>query len=351
MPANSRARKQTSPSILQSMHDGDFEEIVFIQDRRIGLKAILCIHSTKLGPAHGGIRRIAYKSEADALGDVMRLARAMSRKTALAGIPAGGGKAVIIDHPGLRRKAAYAALGRTIERLGGRFYTGPDVGTTEADLAAVRSQTSFVVERQTGKGPGNIAEATARGVIEGIKATLAFTYGDPSPAGRSFAVQGLGAIGGRVANWLWSGGASLKISEIDSAKLQRWRSKQRIAIVSPSKILEQTCDILSPCALGSIISAGTRLKCRAIVGAANNPLVAESVADVLNRRGILLAPDFVVNAGGVIEGAGRHLGFADQTAQAIDRIGDTLHSIYQRAQRTGKSPYRVALEMADSRLS
>ncbi len=350
MPAHSRTRKLPSLSILQDMHSGDFEEIIFVQERRSGLKAIICIHSTKLGAAHGGIRRIAYKSESEALADVMRLGRAMSRKTALAGIPAGGGKAVIIDHPGLKRKAAYEALGRAIERLGGRFYTGPDVGTTEKDLAAVRSQTRFVVEPQTGSGPGDISDATARGVIAGIKATLAFLYGDPSPASRNFAVQGLGAIGGRVAEWLWRGDAHLTVAEIDASKLRQWRSKPDVDVVPTKRVLEVPCDILSPCALGGIISSRSRLKCQAIIGAANNPLASESVAEALNRRGILLAPDFVVNAGGVIEGAGRHLGFADQTTQKIDGIAETLMSIYRRARKIGASPYHVALSMADARL-
>ncbi len=350
MTVNQRTRKPTRFSIFEPMQTGDFEEIIFVQNSHAGLKAIIGIHSTRLGPAHGGIRRIAYRSEAEALADVLRLAHAMSRKTALAGIPAGGGKAVIIDHPGLRRRAAYEVLGRAIEGLGGRFYTGPDVGTTETDLAAVRRHTSFVVEPQTGAGPGDIAEATARGVIVSIKATLSFLYGSSSPAGRRFAVQGLGAIGARVARWLWVSGAELTVSEINPAKLREWRARSRVKILSPDRILAAPCDVFSPCALGGIISSQTRLRCRAIVGAANNPLVKDAIAASLHRRGILLAPDFVVNAGGVIEGAGRHLGFARKTGHAIEQIGETLMSIYRRARRLNKSPYEVALMMADARL-
>jgi len=350
MPTDSCTRRSSNLPVFPPMQAGDFEEIIFVQNRHAGLKAIICIHSTHLGPAHGGIRRLAYQSEAGALADVMRLAWAMSRKTAMAGIPAGGGKAVIIDHPGLRRHAGYEALGCAIDKLGGRFYTGPDVGTTEADLAAVRRHTSFVVEAQTGSGPGDIAEATARGVIASIRATLQFLYSNHSPAGHRFAIQGLGAIGARVGEWLWSSGAELSVAEIDTAKLRRWRGRPRVRVVPPDRILATACDILSPCALGGVISTRTTLNCRAVVGAANNPLADDTAALALHKRGILFAPDFVVNAGGVIEGAGRHLGFADKTAEAIERIGDTLLTIYRRARRAKQPPYAVALTMADKRL-
>lgn len=336
--------------IFDAMTAEDFEQIVFLQDRKIGLKAIVAIHSTRLGPAHGGIRCVPYRNESDALADVMRLAHAMSRKAALAGVPAGGGKSVIISHPGLNRRKAYERLGQTIERWGGLFYTGPDVGTTERDLAAVRSFTKYVVEPQKGRGPGDIAVATAKGVIASIRATLEFLYGTPAPARKHVAIQGLGAIGARVAEWLWVSGAELTITEVVPAKLQPWKNRERVRIVAPKSIISTNCDLLCPCALGGIISAETRLNCDGIVGAANNPLTGHAVARVLHRRGILLAPDFVVNAAGLIEGAGRHLGFARRTNAMIEHIGDTLLSIYRRAQRERKAPYQVALDMADVRI-
>ncbi len=336
--------------IFDAMTAEDFEQIVFLQDNKIGLKAIIAIHNTRLGPAHGGIRCVPYRSEQDALADVMRLAHAMSRKAALAGVPAGGGKSVIISHPGLNRRKAYERLGQTIERWGGLFYTGPDVGTTERDLAAVRRFTNYVVEPQKGRGPGDIAVATAKGVIASIRATLKFLYGNPAPARKHVAVQGLGAIGARVAEWLWVSGAELTITEVVQSKLQPWRNRERVRIVAPKNIISTNCDLLCPCAMGGIISAKTRLNCDGIVGAANNPLTDHAVARALHRRGILFAPDFVVNAGGLIEGAGRHLGFARKTNAMIDHIGDTLLSIYRRAQREKKAPYQVALDMADARI-
>jgi len=337
--------------ILGTMTAEDFEEIVFLQDRKIGLKAIIAIHSTRLGPAHGGIRCKPYRSEHEALADVMRLAHAMSRKAALAGVPAGGGKAVIIAHPGLKRRAAYEALGRTIEHWGGRFYTGPDVGTTERDLAAVRRSTHYVVEPQKGRGPGDIAVATAKGVIASIRATLKFLYGDSSPAGKHVAVQGLGAIGGRVAEWLWASDADLTVTDVAQDKLRSWRHRERVHVAAPGRILSTDCNLFCPCALGGIISAQTRLNCDAIVGAANNPLTDDAVAVALQRRGILFAPDFVVNAGGLIEGAGRHLGFARRTSRMIEHIGDTLLDIYRRSRRERTSPYHMALKLADARIA
>ena len=351
MTISSRSTHTSDRSILSAMTAENFEEIVFLQNSRIGLKAIIAIHSTRLGPAHGGIRCKPYRGEQDALADVMRLAHAMSRKAALAGVPAGGGKAVIIAHPGLNRRAAYETLGRSIERWGGRFYTGPDVGTTERDLAAVRRNTKYVVEPQKGKGPGDIAVATAKGVIASIRATLKFLYGDSSPTGRHVAVQGLGAIGGRVAEWLWTSSANLTVTEIDQKKLNPWNNRERVRVVPPGRILGAECELFCPCALGGIISAKTKLNCDAIVGAANNPLTDDAVAAALHRRAILFAPDFVVNAGGLIEGAGRHLGFARQTSSKIEHISETLLEIYRRAAREGTSPYQMALKMADARIA
>lgn len=350
MISNTRKKTTDKSNILHSMEQQDFEELVFLQNRKIGLRAIVCIHDTRNGPAHGGIRCITYRSEHDAIADAMRLAHAMSRKAAIAGIPAGGGKAVIINHPGLNRRAAYETLGRFIENWGGRFFTGPDVGTTERDLAALRRHTRFVVKPQKSGRPGHVARATVNGVISSIRATWRFLYGTPSPADRVVAVQGLGAIGGRVADWLWSEGAKLIVAEVDPGKLRRWRGRDRVRVTTPGRILSQQCDLLSPNALGGIISARTPLHCRAIVGAANNPLFDAEAAAALHRRGILFAPDFLVNAGGLIEGAVRHLGFAAQTEARITGIGDTLLKIFRRAAKENKPPYEIAIAIADARL-
>ena len=354
MDANMTDRKLIKrtgkPSLFSTMQEHDYEEIVFLQNRKIDLRAIICIHDTRHGPAHGGIRRIRYRSESEALTDVLKLAHAMSRKAAIAGIPSGGGKAVIIDHPGLKRRAAYEMLGQFIESWDGRFFTGPDVGTTERDLACVRRRTRFVVPPQTKDGPGHIAGATARGVIVAIRSTLRHLYRTDSPRGRSFAVQGLGAIGERVADWLWESGAELVVADVDRAKAARWRGRVRVRVVAPAKIVAERCDIFSPNALGGFLAARTPLHCRAIVGAANNPLTDETVALTLHKRGILFAPDFLVNAGGLIEGASRNLGFAEKSEALIARIGRTLTTIYRRSEREDFSPYAVALDIADSLL-
>jgi glutamate dehydrogenase/leucine dehydrogenase len=335
---------------LDAMQNHDYEQIVFLQNQKIGMRAIVCIHDTRHGPAHGGIRRLPYRSEAEALADVLQLAHAMSRKAAIAGIRSGGGKAVIIDHPGLNRRAAYEMLGQFIESWQGRFFTGPDVGTTERDLAAVRRKTRFVVPPQTKDGPGHIAGATARGVIVAIRSTLRHLFNSDSPRGKRFAVQGLGAIGERVADWLWESGAELIVTDVDRAKIDRWRGRERVRVVAPAKIVAVECDLFSPNALGGFLDARTPLHCRAIVGAANNPLADEHAAHTLHKRGILFAPDFLVNAGGLIEGASRNLGFAEKSDALITRIGHTLTTIYRRSERENRPPYMVALDIADNRL-
>ncbi|HUU45523.1 MAG TPA: Glu/Leu/Phe/Val dehydrogenase family protein, partial [Acidobacteriota bacterium] len=218
------------------------------------------------------------------------------------------------------------------------------------DLAAVRRYTRYVVEPQVKAGPGHVAGATANGVIASIRATLQYLYKTESPAGRHVAVQGLGAIGERVADWLWSSGAELTLAEVDAKKLRHWRNRPRVKITTPERIIGTSCDLLSPNALGGIISSQTKLNCRAVVGAANNPLTDDAAAVALHRCGILFAPDFLVNSGGLIEGAGRNLGFAGDTAAMIERIGKTLITIYRRAAREKKPPYVVALAMADARL-
>lgn len=327
---------------------GDFEEVRFVQDAPSGLRAVVAVHSTQRGPAFGGIRRRAYPDEAAALDDVRRLAEGMTLKLALAGLPAGGAKTVILDAPGdpLPR---YAALGRVVDGMGGRYVCGPDVGTGVTDLDAVRAATRWVNPR------GNDANAaTAAGVLAGIRGTLA-ALGLNVDAAR-FVVQGLGGVGGTVAAMLHAGGGHVTATDIDPAAVGRARAAG-METVLPEDALRTPCDVFVPCALGGILTPATAeaLPARAVCGSANNQLADASAGRVLHDRGILYAPDFAVNIGAVAEGVLTTLhGATDQVRRDarrhIDGVEDTVRRILEASQVEGRPPEDVALGMARAAL-
>jgi leucine dehydrogenase len=293
-----------------------------------GLKAFIVLDSERGGVAVGGVRTRAYADEAAACADAEALARAMSEKCVLAGLPTGGGKCVVMDHPGLDRPAAFAALGRAVEALGGRFRTAGDLGTTAADLAVMARHTSYVHDE-----PG-LAEAVARGHLACMRAL-------GEVAGLTVAVQGAGAIGAAVARELVRAGATVLVADVDP---DRAALIAGATAVDPADILLREVEIIAPCAAGGVIDLElvARLGCDAICGAANNILVDDAVAEALLARRIKVVPDVVASAGAVIEGIGRSvMGLADR-GPMIDALGDTARAILEEAERTGESPVVIA---------
>lgn len=324
------------------------EQVVLCSDPAAGYRAVIAIHSTRLGPAVGGTRLRPYAREEDALADALGLSRAMTLKSALAGLPFGGGKAVVLQPAGsFDRAALFEAHGRAIEALGGRFVTGEDVGVTPDDLELTRRRTRYVAGLVS--GAGNPAPYTARGVLSAMRAAAERTWGSPDLAGRRVAVQGCGAVGASLAAGLRAAGARLVVADLDAQRLAAVADATGAAVASPDEILQAECDLLAPCALGGVLSAelAGQLRCRVVCGAANNQLAAPAVAAALAEHGVLYVPDFAANAGGVISGAQDLLGWTPaQVARAIDGIGATVRQVLELAEREGCSTAEAAERLA-----
>ena len=319
--------------MFELMERDDFEEVVFFQDRRVGLKAVVAIHSTALGPALGGTRIWNYESEVEAVLDALNLAKAMTLKAAAAELNYGGGKAVIIGDPKkIKSEQLLRSYGRFIQSLCGRFVTGKDVGTTVEDVRVMSFETEYVTGVELDPSP-----FTAYGVLRGIKASLKYVFGDDSLEGVRVAVQGVGKVGGELVNLLVESGAKVVASDVDREKLKRI-SKLGVETVKPNEIYSANCDVFSPCALGGVLNDLTirKLRCKIVAGAANNQLEKEKIADDLARREILYAPDFIINAGGLIAVAyeyecrrkGKEIKESSLMGK-IEKIGDRLMEIYR----------------------
>ena len=326
----------------------NYEELVVLNDRELGLRAVIAIDSTRRGPAFGGVRRIAYASEEAALADALALASAMSFKTALAGLDAGGAKTVVMHREGLDLEAVYHRVGEAIARLGGRYVCGPDLGTGDRELGWVRTQTDHV--NPAGNDAG---DSTAQGVLAGLRAV--WTFLDIEPRGSSVAVQGCGAVGLALIQALLDMGVRV-IAADTSASAVRAAKDAGAQIIAPSRILQAPCDVLVPCAVGGTITEDVvpRLNCKAICGSANNQLRAAETALVVAERGIVHAPDIVVSAGAVIEGVLTVLDDAptggEAVRTAIGRIEPTLLEILEDAARLEQPPSVVAVAKAHERL-
>lgn len=339
--------------LLEAMSREGFEEVVALHDRRSGLRAFLAIHDSTQGPAFGGLRRWAYLDEDQALRDCLRLSRSMTYKCALASLPAGGAKLVILDRPELDLPAAYRAIGTFVERLQGRFYTGPDVGTDADELGWVAEQTRFVT-RPDAEGPGLLAESTCAGVFAGIAACLRHLDGEEDWRRRTIVVQGLGAVGRGLARLLLEAGAKVRASELEPDKAERVARDLELELVDPASEYDQPCDVFAPCALGGILHdlTLTRLRCRIVAGGANNVLVRSLHGERLHERGVLYAPDFAINSGALIRGALFHLEGRRESVEKIGaRIGEVLGGILARAREEGLAPVRVAVDEAAGRIA
>ena len=330
-----------------------FEEVLGLHDRVSGLRAFVAIHDTSVGPAFGGVRRWEYLSERAALMDVLRLSRAMTRKCVLAGVPGGGGKAVILDEPGLDLERAYRYIGQRVEQMGGRFYTGPDVGTDNQALGWIAEETEYVT-RPDALGPGDLSAATAAGVFAGIQAGLEHLDGEPDWKARRIVIQGLGGVVQRLAERLVEVGAKVRATDIDTEHGAAAAERLGIEFVEPTTEVNLPCDVFAPCALGGILHDVTieRLHARLIAGAANNVLAKIHHADELSRRGVLLLPDFVTNAGALIRGAHWHM---DARLVSIDeietRVAQATHDVLALAKQEQRAPFRAARDLADARIA
>ncbi|MBL9106085.1 MAG: Glu/Leu/Phe/Val dehydrogenase [Myxococcales bacterium] len=322
------------------------QRCVVWRDPACGLTAVLVIDDLTLGPAAGGVRTRAYPGLAAALAEAAGLAQAMTRKCALAGLAAGGAKAVVLDHPGLDRPRAFARLGRFVAELGGVFRTAGDLGTTAADLAAMATTCPYVHVEERG-----LSEAVARGVVACV-AACALRRGR-ALAGLRVAVQGCGSIGGATARALHAAGASLVLADIDAARARRVADETGAEVVGPDEILASAVDVVAPCAVGRVLTpaAAAELRAWAVCGAANNILSGLDAARVLADRGILHVPDEVASAGAVIEGIGLSvMGLADRTP-LIDGLGATAAALLAEAAASGELPVVLAERRARARLA
>lgn len=341
-----------SVHVLDAMAREGFEEVVAIHDRDSGLRAFLGIHDTVRGPAFGGIRRREYRDEREALLDCLRLSRAMTHKAALLDLQAGGGKIVLMDTGDVDWEAAYRHVGTVVERLGGRFYTGPDVRTGPFELGLVAERTSFVTHPGD-EGPGELAEATAEGVFMGMGAALRTKFGETAWADRKVVVQGLGSLGEGLVRRLREHGAEVVGADVDEERANSVAERYDIRLVDPAQAIDEPCDVFSPNALGGLIHevSVNRLRCSVIAGGANNQLAYALLGDELFDMDILYAPDFVINSGALVRGTIFHLEGRREPVEAIGlRVGAVAEKILARAVEEDDAPARVAARMAAERI-
>jgi leucine dehydrogenase len=334
----------------------DHEQVIFFYDRDSGLQAIIALHDTTLGPAVGGCRMWPYASEVEALIDVLRLSKGMTYKAAMAALPYGGGKTVIIgDSRKDKSEALFRALGRAIDSLGGRYYTGEDVGTSPADMDCAREETAYVLGCDKG-GSGDPSPVTARGVWVGIRAAVKHKLERGDLDGVRVAIQGLGHVGYNLARLLAQDGARLLIADLDGARVERAADEFAAMPLAADAVLGAECDVLAPCALGGVINDDSlpKLACRIVAGAANNQLLEDRHGAALHARGILYAPDYVINAGGLINIAQELQpgGYDRERALArVATIGTTLEEVFERAAQADLPTNQVADRIARERIA
>jgi valine dehydrogenase (NAD+) len=357
-PALAMRRVTTVTNVFAtSGQDRAHEQVVFCQDHHTGLKAIIGIYSTALGPALGGTRFYPYPSEDEALADVLRLSVAMAYKNALAGLDHGGGKAVIIGDPArVKSEALLRAYGRFVASLGGRYVTACDVGTYSEDMDVVARECPWTTGRTTANGgAGDSSVLTAMGVMHGMRAAAEHAWGRTSLRGRTVGVEGVGKVGHRLVDHLVEDGADVVICDVSPAAVEavRARHPQVRAVDGVQALIGEDLDVLAPCALGGTLtdSVATALNARIVCGGANNQLAHHGIEKLLADRGILYAPDYVVNAGGVIQVADERAGFSFERARAATmRIFETTGKVLAIADADGVPPSVAADRLAERRM-
>jgi len=344
-------------SIFDYMDKYGHEQIVFCRDKAAGLKAIIALHDTTLGPAVGGTRVWKYDCDEDAVVDALRLSQGMTYKFAAAGLNLGGGKAVIIvESPDQKNEALFRAFGKFVDTLHGRYCTGEDVGVTVGDLEYIKMETEYVFGMPVEDGgSGGPSPFTAIGVIQGMKACCKEVYGDDSLKGKRVAVQGLGNVGYRIVRQLVESGSEVIVADIVEENVKRAIDEFKVRAVGVDEVYGVDCDIFSPCALGAVINDKTisQLKCKIIAGAANNQLETERHGDLLDKKGIIYAPDFIVNAGGAtgdtdqLEDGGYN---PERAMKKVLRIYDNMVKVIEISKGNNIPTYKAANVLAEQRI-
>jgi leucine dehydrogenase len=331
------------------------EQVVLCRNEATGLRAIIAVHNTVLGPALGGCRLYDYASEEDALRDVLRLSRGMTYKAAVAGLDLGGGKAVIIGDPSIKSEAMFRMFGRFVESLGGRYITAEDMNTNVEDMNYIRRETKHVTgASQHEGGSGDPSPFTAWGVFNGIRACLEVVYGSPDVRGRTVAIQGVGNVGWHLARYLKEGGANVVFSDINTGRVRRAVEEFGGSVAEGDDFFRAPVDVLAPCAIGGIINANTipMIKAPIVAGGANNVLEQEERdGEALVERGITYAPDYVINAGGLISVSGELHGYPAAKAMSdAGNIFNTIKRVLNKAQQESLTTITASNRLAEERI-
>lgn len=341
--------------IFDQLSADDYEQVVFCHDKTSGLKAIIVIHDTTLGPALGGTRMWNYSSEEEALNDALRLAKGMTYKNAAAGLDLGGGKAVIIGDPKTdKSEAMLRAFGRYVDSLNGRYITAEDVGTTESDMDIISSETDYVAGTSTGSGTGDPSPVTALGIYNGMKAAAESAFGSDELNGKTIAIQGVGHVAYNLCKLLHAENAKLIVTDINQEAIDRAVNDFNAVAVAPDEIYSVDCDIYSPCALGGTLNDETigQLKAKVIAGSANNQLLENRHGDLLHEKGIIYAPDYVINSGGVINVADELVGYdRNRVMKNVAEIYDILKNVFEISKKENIPTYKAADQMAENRIN
>lgn len=343
---------------IEDLDIPDYEQVVQARDEASALHAIIAVHNTVLGPALGGMRMLPYSSTDEALTDVLRLSKGMTYKSAVANTGLGGGKCVVIGDPAkVKSEALFRNIGRFVNSLEGRYITAEDMNIGIPDLEIVQQETKYVsgLSREAGSS-GNPSPYTAYGCLVGVRATCKEAFGSADLTGRHVLVQGVGAVGGRLAVLLKEAGAQVTICDINDARVADLQAEHGFQVVDDETHLDVACDVYAPCARGAGVNDETipMLKCKAIAGCANNILLEPRHAQVLRERGILYAPDYVINAGGIINVSleVKPEGYNEKRAmELIDRIGDNLAQVYAISKRDDIPTNEAAARLAEERLA
>jgi leucine dehydrogenase len=341
-------------AVFERIKTDNYEQIVFCQDSKVGLKAIIALHSTALGPATGGCRMWNYRNEEEALTDVLRLSKGMTYKNSISNLPLGGGKSIIIGDVSQKTPELLRRFGDFVETLKGHYITAKDVGIDSSDLKVIKTRTSHILGiAGEANSSGDPSPVTAWGVYNGMLACAEKAFGEKSLKGLHVAVQGLGAVNYNLLKYLAQDGAKVTACDINADAVERAIREFGIQVASPEAIYDVACDIFSPGALGAVVNPQTipRLKCKIVAGAANNQLATETDGEELLKRGVLYAPDYAINAGGVINISHEREGYNRDRAYAhVSKIYDTIKNILEISERDRLPTNVVANRIAENRV-